>query len=72
MQRIYLTMGTDEWAALVRAAGRNCRDPKQEARYLLRRALLGEQSGDSPPAPMKNGAVRLLADDNGAAPVATL
>ena len=32
-------MTTDEWAALVRAAGQNCRDPKQEARYLVRVGL---------------------------------
>lgn len=51
MQRIYLTIASDEWTALVRAAGRNCRDPKQEARYLLRRALMGEQPPDPPPAP---------------------
>lgn len=59
MQRIYLTLAGEEWTALVRAAGRNCRDPKQEARFLLRRALMGEQPPDIPPAPiapMTNGA----------------
>lgn len=70
MQRIYLVMASDEWAALVRAAGRNCRDPKQEARYLLRRALLGEQPPDPPAVVpgMTNGAANSLGARGAALP----
>lgn len=39
LTKVYLTMTNDEWVALVSAAGRNCRDPKQEARHLLRVGL---------------------------------
>ena len=63
LTRFYLTMTHDEWAALVRAAGQNCRDPKQEARYLLRVGLgLQRDNGQE----KHNGAAATLASERGA------
>jgi len=49
-----------ELEALVATARLELRHPRDQARYLLRRALLGEQPPDPPHAtipPMTNGAV---------------
>lgn len=60
MTRFYLTIPADEWLALVQAANRNCRDPRQEARHILRSVLLGNPPDnsksichDSPDQPQK-------------------
>ncbi len=46
MTKFYLSVEQDEWAALLKSAQRNCRDPRQEARFLLRKALLDERQRD--------------------------
>ena len=50
LTKVYLTMTNDEWVALVSAAGRNCRDRKQEARHLLRVGLGLVAGTDATPA----------------------
>ena len=58
--RITVSLSRAELEALIRNAQRDYRHPRDQARYLLRRALLGEQPPDPPPAtipPMTNGAV---------------
>lgn len=53
MTRFYLTVEQDEWKALLKSAQRNCRDPRQEARYLLRRALLDERQSNKQQSEVK-------------------
>jgi hypothetical protein len=42
MQRLFLTITPEEWAALVRSARQNYREPKNEARYLLQKAIASQ------------------------------
>lgn len=60
-----------ELEALVATARLELRHPRDQARYLLRRALLGEQPPDPPPAtipPMTNGAANGLGTRGAALP----
>lgn len=66
--RITVSLSRAELEALIRNAQRDYRHPRDQARYLLRRALMGEQPPDPPPAPvapMTNGAA--VSQANGAA-----
>lgn len=59
--RITVSLSRAELEALISNAQRDYRHPRDQARYLLRRALLGEQPPD-PPAivpPMTNGAAQV-------------
>jgi hypothetical protein len=66
--RIQVPLGRDEYAALLRAAMSDYRHPRDQARAILRAALIGGQEPNIIDlVPEKhNGAVRLLADDYGA------
>lgn len=57
MTRLTILVNDDEFVRLVQLANRELRHPREQARYILRRALLGE----SPPVPTnKNtGAVKV-------------
>ena len=39
VQRIYIPFSAEEWEALTLLAYRECRDPREQVRYLLRIAL---------------------------------
>lgn len=56
--RITVSLSRAELEALIRNAQRDYRHPRDQARYLLRRALMGEQPPDppAPVAPMTSGA----------------
>lgn len=55
--RITVSLSRAELEALIRDAQRDFRHPRDQARYLLRRALLGDPPPDPPPtAKKKNGA----------------
>lgn len=65
--RIQVPLGRDEYAALLQAAISDYRHPRDQARAILRAALLGDAGQVIDVAEEKhNGAVRLLADDYGA------
>ena len=65
MTRLYLTMTSDEWLVLVRMANQNCREPKQEARFILRAAIMGDRSDcdgevcNTPSLEKHNGAAKV-------------
>ena len=71
MTRFYLTMTADEWLALVQAANRNCREPKQEARHILRSALIGNPP-DPPDQSQKTHNGAAVRQDKNSAVVQTL
>lgn len=65
---INVPLERSELEALIATARLELRHPRDQARYLLRRALMGEQPPDTPPAPiapMTNGAA--VSQANGAA-----
>jgi hypothetical protein len=67
--RIQVPLGRDEYAALLQAAMTDYRHPRDQARAILRAALLGDRADTDivdVTAGKHNGAVKLLADDNGA------
>jgi plasmid stability protein len=60
--RLNIPLSDMELQALRAAAQKDLRHPKDQARYLLRRALLGEQPPDPPAATipgMTNGAAQV-------------
>ena len=56
--RIYVRLSKEEFDALYNAAMQDYRKPADQARHILRTALIDQTK--------HNGAVRLLADDYGA------
>lgn len=64
---INVPLEKSELEALIATARLELRHPRDQARYLLRRALMGEQPPDLPPAPMASGAVSIRQDTHGAA-----
>lgn len=58
---INVPLERSELEALIATARLELRHPRDQARYLLRRALMGEQPPDppAPAAPMTNGAAQV-------------
>lgn len=63
--RIQVPLGSDEYAALLKAAKSEYRHPRDQARAILRVALLGNQP-DGAIMEKHNDAVRPLAREHGA------
>jgi len=65
--RIQVPLGRDEYAALLKAAMSDYRHPRDQARAILRAALLGNQpDSDGPNMEKHNGAVSIRQDTHGA------